>query len=113
MSRIQSSLPAKSNAFRMPVPVITHTLRPSVTGEGDDMFCFIMRVSPPPSSRFQSATPRLRSTAQRYMSRPSATLRKMWSPQTIGVEPDQAGSGSFQVMFSCRRPPQRAGSSRR
>ncbi len=24
----------------------------------------------------------------------------MWSPHTIGVDPDQAGSGSFQVMFS-------------
>ena len=31
---------------------------------------------------------------------PSATLRKMRSPQTIGVEPDHAGSASFQVMFS-------------
>jgi hypothetical protein len=37
----QISFPAKSNDFRMPVPVITQTPRPSVTGEGDDMFCFI------------------------------------------------------------------------
>ena len=43
MSRVHSSLPSKSKAFSTPVPVITHTLRPSVTGEGDDMFCFCMR----------------------------------------------------------------------
>ena len=44
-----------------------------------------------------------RSTHQRYRLRlpsVSATLRKMRSPQTIGVEPDHAGSASFQATFS-------------
>ena len=84
------------------MPVITQTLRPSVTGDGDDMFCFIMRVSPPPSGRFHERHAAIAiDAAQRVArSRPSATLRKMWSPQTIGVEPDQAGSASFQAMFS-------------
>src|SRR4051812_25111449 len=89
-----------SNALRMPVPVITHTLRPSVTGDGDDMFCFIMRWSPPPSGRFHNATPRLRSTAHSCRSRPSETFRKIRSPHTTGVEPDQAGSASFHATFS-------------
>ena len=40
MSRAHSSLPSKSNALRMPVPVIAQTARPSVTGDGVDMFCF-------------------------------------------------------------------------
>ena len=29
----------------------------------------------------------------------TATFRKIRSPQTMGVDPDQAGSGSFQAMF--------------
>jgi hypothetical protein len=39
MSRAHRSVPPMSNAFRMPVPVITQTERPSVTGDGVDMFC--------------------------------------------------------------------------
>jgi hypothetical protein len=39
MSRDHFSAPLKSNALRMPVPVITHTSVPSVTGDGVDMFC--------------------------------------------------------------------------
>ena len=35
MSRAQSSVPAKSKALSTPVPVITHTREPSVTGDGD------------------------------------------------------------------------------
>ena len=43
-------LPAsKSKPLRMPVPVITKTLLPSVTGEGDDMFCFRIFTLPLPS----------------------------------------------------------------
>ena len=57
MSRAQSSLPAKSNALRMPVPVITQTCVPSVTGDGDDMFCLRSWWLPPPSGRFQSTVP--------------------------------------------------------
>src|SRR5262245_57110873 len=83
----------------MPVPVIAQTERPSVTGEGDDMFCFIIFVLPPPSRCFQIAAPRVRSMHQRNRSDPSATLRKMRSPQTIGVEPEKSGTASFHVTF--------------
>jgi hypothetical protein len=82
------------------VPVIAHTCRPSVTGDGDDMFCFCIRVLPPPSGRFQRTAPRARSMDHSDRLRPSATLRKMRSPQTMGVEPDHSGSGSFQAIFS-------------
>src|ERR1051325_3055218 len=99
MSRVHNSRPWKSNALRMPVPVITHTDRPSVTGDGDDMFCFIIFVLPPPSRCFQTAAPRMRSTHHRNRSDPSATLRKMRSPQTMGVEPENAGRASFHVML--------------
>src|SRR6266850_4154485 len=64
------------------------------------MFCFCIRTLPSPTCCFHRRTPRVRSTHQRYSSRPSATLRKMRSPQTIGVDPDHAGSSSFHVMFS-------------
>jgi hypothetical protein len=37
----------------MPVPVITQTIRPSVIGEGEDIFCFRFISSPDPSGRFQ------------------------------------------------------------
>src|SRR5436309_10887006 len=106
MSRIQSSLPSKSNALTTPVPVIAQTERPSVTGDGDDMFCFCSRWFPPPSERFHITAPRLRSMHQRNRLSPSrcfrssATLRNTRSPQTMGVEPDQAGRSSVQVMFS-------------
>ena len=33
------------------------------------------------------------------LSSSTATLRKMRSRQTMGVDPDQAGIGSFQAMF--------------
>ena len=100
MSRFQSSLPAKSKAASMPVPVIAQTWRPSVTGDGDDMFCFIWRRSPPDSSRFHRVAPVLRSSAHRCSDPWSATLRKMWSPQTIGVEPEYCGTATFQATFS-------------
>ena len=41
------------------MPVITQTLAPSVTGDGDDMFCFASCVLPPPSSFFQNTLARL------------------------------------------------------
>src|SRR6185295_13311621 len=106
MSRLQRSAPVKSNAFRTPVPVITHTCVPSVTGDGVDMFCFISWWLPGPSGRFHSTLPFARSMHQRCRLLPSrtfrssATLRKTRSPQTIGVEPDQAGSATFHVTFS-------------
>ncbi len=82
------------------MPVITHTRWPSVTGEGVDMFCFRCFLSPSLRCFFQSASPLVRSTAQRNRLPPSATFKKMCSSQITGVEPDQAGSGSFHVMFS-------------
>src|SRR5688500_1280858 len=100
MSRIQSSLPLKSNALRMPVPVITHTFVPSVTGDGVDMFCLRWRLSPSLRCCFQIGSPLLRSTAHRNRLPFSATLRKMRSPHTIGVDPDNSGIGSRQAIFS-------------
>src|SRR6185369_9345209 len=100
MSLAQSSLPAKSKALRMPVPVMTYTARPSVTGEGDDMFCLRILTLPPPSSCFQSTAPFVLSTHQRNRLSPSATLRKMRSRQMIGVEPLQLGSAVFQTTLS-------------
>src|ERR1043165_6262583 len=100
MSRAHSSFPSKSNAFTIPVPVIVHTVRPSVTGEGDDMFCFWSLTLPAPSRCFQIAAPLPRSIADNTRADPWATLRKTRLPQTIGVDPDHAGRASFQVMFS-------------
>ena len=57
MSRVHNSLPLKSKPLRMPVPVITKTLLPSVTGEGDDMFCLRILTLPLPSSFFQATSP--------------------------------------------------------
>ena len=64
----------------MPVPVITQTVVPSVTGDGDDMFCFCSFTLPPLSGRFQSSSPFLRSTAHSSRSpvvSAVATFRKM------------------------------------
>src|SRR5262245_10154992 len=84
----------------MPVPVITQTCFPSVTGDGEDMFCFCIRTLPPPMARFQRTVPRARSTDHSDKLAPSATFRKIWSPQTIGVEPDHAGIANFHAMLS-------------
>ena len=79
---------------------MTHTLWPSVTGEGDDMFCLRSRWSPLPRCFFQIGTPLPLSIDHSQMSFPSATLRKMRSPQMIGVDPDRAGSDRRHAMFS-------------
>src|SRR5688572_8806063 len=86
----------------MPTPVITHTCRPSVTGDGVDMFCFRSMWLVSASGRFQATACLRRSTA--HSSRlpllaPVATFRKIVSPQTIGVEPLYAGSGRRQATF--------------
>src|SRR5215211_3233994 len=105
MSRVHSSVPAKSKPFRMPVPVITHTFFPSVTGEGDDMFCLLPILFSPASGRFHATACWLRSTAHSSMcpvARSVATFRKMVSFQMIGVDPLNAGNGSFHATFSVR-----------
>src|SRR4030095_11484271 len=84
----------------MPVPVITHTFFPSVTGEGEDMFCLRILVLPALRCFFQSTSPFFLSTHHRNRSSPSATLRKMRSFQMIGVAPVQLGMGIFQITFS-------------
>src|SRR5688572_3762457 len=100
MSRDHFSVPARSKALSRPVPVITHTIRPSVTGEGDDICCFIIRRLPAPSGRFQRTVPLARSSAHSDRFGPSPTLTNTWSPHTMGVEPDRSGMGVFHVMFS-------------
>src|SRR5687767_2933380 len=102
MSRVHFSVPEKSNALMIPVPVIAHTVRPSVTGDGDDMFCFRPALLPEPSGFFQMTACLLRSTAHNSRSPVNsavATFRKMVSAQMIGVEPVREGVGSFQAMF--------------
>ena len=90
MSRDQISLPAKSNAFSTPTPVMIQTRLPSVTGDGDDMFCLRSMWLPPAIGRFHATVGLVRSIAQ-SSSAPElesvATLRKMRSPQMIGVDP--------------------------
>src|SRR5262249_344878 len=100
MSRAQISAPLKSKPFRTPVPVITQTFFPSVTGEGEDMFCFRILVLPLPSGLFQTISPLDRSRHHKNRSLPSAIFRKILSPQMIGVEPPQVGRLTLQVTFS-------------
>src|SRR6185369_15998113 len=99
MSRDHSSLPAKSKPLRIPVPVITNTLLPSVTGDGDDIFCLRILTLPAPSSRFQITSGFFRLTHHKERLSPSATFRKIRSRQIMGVEPLQLGSANFQTMF--------------
>src|SRR5688500_4266090 len=102
MSRDHFSLPEKSNAFMTPTPVITQTVRPSVTGDGDDMFCLRPDLLPPAIGFFHRTLCVLRSTAQSSSSPVKsavATFRNTRSPQMMGVEPVRDGMGSFQAMF--------------
>jgi hypothetical protein len=69
---------------------MTHTWRPSVTGEGDDMFCFCAMWFESASRRFHATDCVVRSMAQSSSTpvlAPVATLRNTVSPQTMGVEP--------------------------
>src|SRR5204863_8849552 len=100
MSLDHFSVPARSNAFSRPVPVITHTICPSVTGEGDDICCFIIRRLPAPSGRFHRTAPFVRSSAHSARFEPSPTLTNTLSPHTMGVEPDRSGIGAFHVTLS-------------
>ena len=85
----------------MPVPVITQTCRPSVTGDGDDMFCFICRRLPPPSSRFHRTAPVLRSTRPQVQLRPRRPRSgRCGRPRRSASSPTTRGIASFQVMFS-------------
>ena len=97
MSRFQISFPSKSKAVSFPVPVMTYTCSPLVTGDGDDIFCFRARRSPSLSNRAQSVSPVSRSRHQRLMLAPSATFRNTRSPQMIGVAPVQAGISTFHA----------------
>ena len=74
------------------------TRLPSVTGDGVDMLC--LRCACPaaaPSGCFHRTAEVLRSRHHSDTVSPSATLRKMRSPLTIGVEPLPLGSASFQA----------------
>src|SRR4029453_415073 len=100
MSRVQSCLPSKSNAFTTPVPVITYVVLPSVTGEGEDMFCLLILKFPPVKGRFHNVIPFSRPTHHSSRLSPSATLRNTRSPQMIGVEPLRLGIGNCHATFS-------------
>ena len=73
-----------------PNPVITQTCLPSVTGDGDDMFCLRSIWLDATSGRFHRTEPLILSTAHNS-STPLfdsvATFRKIVLPQMIGVEP--------------------------
>src|SRR5918999_412633 len=64
------------------------------------MLCLRIFWSPPPSGCFHSTSPFVLSTAQRKRLPPSATLRKMWLRQMMGVEPLTPGIATFQTTFS-------------
>ena len=63
------------------------------------MFCFRSRWSPSLRCRVHSVSPVLRSRHLRLMFSPSATFRKMRSPQIIGGDPLHAGISTFQAML--------------
>src|SRR5436190_18388228 len=84
----------------MPTPVIAQTFLPSVTGEGEDIFCLRILTSPSLRCFFHNTVPLFRSNAHKERLLVSETFRKMVSPQMIGVEPLQATIGSFQVTLS-------------
>src|SRR5688500_7325479 len=82
---------------------MTQTWRPSVTGDGDDMFCLFPMRLPADRGRFHETACVFRSTAQSSMppvARAVATFRKMRSSQMMGVDPLKAGRGSFHATFS-------------
>ena len=81
------------------MPVIVQTYVPSVTGDGDDMFCLRARRLPEPRTRRHRTVPVSRFTAQSSSAFPVATLRNTWESQTIGVDPLSAGNGRDQAMF--------------
>ena len=82
---------------------MTQTVRPSVTGDGEDIFCLRSMWLPPAMAPFHSTLPVFRSSDHSSSSPVASavpTFRKMVSPQIIGVEPLRPGIGSFHVMFS-------------
>ena len=90
MLRDHSSLPPKSNALSTPTPVITHTVRPSVTGDGDDMFCLRSMWFPSAIGRFHRTVWFVRSIAHSSSAPVFAAVamfRKIVLPQMIGVDP--------------------------
>src|SRR5438105_774404 len=118
-----------SNAVTAPVPVTTQTCLPSVTGEGEELFCLLKSWFPSSSSRAQSCFPSLRERQIRSSFGPPGSrpppypprrrglesgaaadgapasvgeVTKTWSPQMMGVPALHEGSGAFQMMFSVR-----------
>ena len=71
---------------------MTQTCVPSVTGEGDDMFCLRCWLLPPAIGRFQMTSFLLRSTAQ---SSSSPVLWAVAMLRKIDVAPDDGrGAGA-------------------
>ena len=69
---------------------MAQTCRPSVTGDGDDMFCLRSMWLLSASARFQATDCVRRFTAHNSSSPllvAVATFRKIRSPQIIGVDP--------------------------
>ena len=107
-----------SNATMAPVPVTAHTCRPSVTGDGEESFCFWRNWFPLSSVRSQRIFPSAFAMQSRSRSgppgsrsafvSPSPSARSdldgeatnTRSPQITGLPPLQEGSGVFQTMFS-------------
>src|SRR5207247_922105 len=119
MSRRQTSLPSMVRQVRRPFPVITHTLTPSVMGDGEAEFCLRKSWFPASTSRFHRMLPSLRSRAIRKILSAEATpaergrgpppssvkpscaeVTNTVSPQTIGVAALQLGSRARQRTLS-------------
>ena len=87
MFRAHTSLPSKSNARNQPVPVMTHTCSPSVTGDGEDIFCFRSCLSLSLRKRFQITEPVWRSTRHNSTDKFSVPVEEAPAPPVRGAPP--------------------------
>src|ERR1700677_4807873 len=103
MLAFQISLPSKSKQTSSPLPEKTNTCLPSVLGDAPDVVLpssFILRPSQVmPTFFFHSSLPAVETHSNTRLPL-SALVRKIRSPQTIGVAPLSPGNSSFQRMFS-------------
>ena len=98
MSRAHSSLPLKSNALSMPVPVMTQTVRAVGDRRRRRHVLLAHLLLPPPSGRFQRMSPLARSTAHSSSVPAAVSVRDVQedvSFQMIGVAPLRLGIGQL------------------
>ena len=103
MSRVQSSLPVEVERLEDAGAGHHPHVVPSVTGDGDDMFCLrslMVAAAERPLPQRRALRCDRPPRARERRSSAVATLRKMRSSQMIGVAPLRLGIGSFHAMFS-------------